>query len=181
MLSRHWRLWLSFPSLALPPEEQLGIDLCVPLDSRTHASGCALRSTWLWSRRLTEPPRPANVGERSNHKISASKGWRGDWKAGRRPPSTASPPQTRPPWLPSPKELSCVSRMTEDTPPRSLFPHIKIGRAHAGTRPTRGTSLQCDVAMLTQQPGSGSPNPDYPNRVLREPGCYRPSRSPGWS
>ena len=23
MLSRHWRLWLSFPSLALPPEEQL--------------------------------------------------------------------------------------------------------------------------------------------------------------
>ena len=63
-----------FPLLALPPEEQLGIDLCVPLDSRTHASGCALRSTWLWSRRLTEPPRPANVGERSNHKISASKG-----------------------------------------------------------------------------------------------------------
>ena len=23
MLSRHWRLWLSFPSLALPPEERL--------------------------------------------------------------------------------------------------------------------------------------------------------------
>ena len=27
MLSRHWRLWLSFPSLALPPEEQLGFEL----------------------------------------------------------------------------------------------------------------------------------------------------------
>ena len=27
MLSRHWRLWLSFPSLALPPEEWLGFEL----------------------------------------------------------------------------------------------------------------------------------------------------------
>ena len=37
MLSRHWRLWLSFPSLALPPEEQLGFEsvfsfrLCAPV------------------------------------------------------------------------------------------------------------------------------------------------------
>ena len=27
MLSRHWRLWLSFPSLALPPEERLAFEL----------------------------------------------------------------------------------------------------------------------------------------------------------
>ncbi len=27
MLSRHWRLWLSFPSLALPPEERLAFGL----------------------------------------------------------------------------------------------------------------------------------------------------------
>ena len=30
MLSRHWRLWLSFPSLALPPEEWLGFELVLP-------------------------------------------------------------------------------------------------------------------------------------------------------
>ena len=30
MLSRHWRLWLSFPSLALPPEEQLGSGCVLP-------------------------------------------------------------------------------------------------------------------------------------------------------
>ena len=27
MLSRHWRLWLSFPSLALPPEERLALEV----------------------------------------------------------------------------------------------------------------------------------------------------------
>ena len=27
MLSRHWRLWLSFPSLALPPEERRALEL----------------------------------------------------------------------------------------------------------------------------------------------------------
>ena len=32
---------------------------------------------WLWSRRLTEPPRPANVGLRPSIKMSEPKGWRG--------------------------------------------------------------------------------------------------------
>ena len=50
------------PSLALPPEEQLGISLRVPVDLRTHATWARLRWTWLWSRRLTEPPRPINAG-----------------------------------------------------------------------------------------------------------------------
>ena len=59
-----------FPLLALPPEEQLGISLRVPVDLRTHATWARLRWTWLWSRRLTEPPRPAYVGYHID--------WRGD-------------------------------------------------------------------------------------------------------
>jgi len=38
MLSRHWRLWLSFPSLALPPEERLGIGLILAPNLRAHES-----------------------------------------------------------------------------------------------------------------------------------------------
>ena len=64
MLSRHWRLWLSFPSLALPPEEQLGISLPLPSSLCAHASWARSLVSELWSRRLTEPPRPANVEER---------------------------------------------------------------------------------------------------------------------
>ena len=61
MLSRHWRLWLSFPSLALPPEEQLGIGLTFLPNLRAHASWARFLVLGLWSRRLTEPPRPANI------------------------------------------------------------------------------------------------------------------------
>ena len=49
----------------------------------------------LWSRRLTEPPRPASVGIQPSCKVSARRGGGGDRKAARRAPSTASPPQRR--------------------------------------------------------------------------------------
>ena len=62
MLSRHWRLWLSFPSLALPPEEQLAFDVYVSAKMAPPESWARFPVAWLWSRRLAEPPRPANAG-----------------------------------------------------------------------------------------------------------------------
>ena len=44
------------------PEEWLGIGLCFPSDLCAHASWGRFPVTWLRSRRLTEPPRPANCG-----------------------------------------------------------------------------------------------------------------------
>ena len=65
MLSRHWRLWLSFPSLALPPEERLGIGLSFLSNLRAHESWARSFVFGMRSRRLTEPPRPAYAGERT--------------------------------------------------------------------------------------------------------------------
>ena len=53
------------PSLALPPEERLGIDLSFPTDLRTHERWARSFVFGMRSRRLTEPPRPANAGERT--------------------------------------------------------------------------------------------------------------------
>ena len=44
------------------PEERLGIGLCVPSDLCAHAAWVRFLAAWLWSRRLTEPPRPADAG-----------------------------------------------------------------------------------------------------------------------
>ena len=52
------------PSLALPPEEWLGIGLSFPLELIAHASWARFLANWLWSRRLTEPPRPCGMGRR---------------------------------------------------------------------------------------------------------------------
>ena len=49
------------PSLALPPEEQLEISLSLPPNLRPHARWAQFPVCRLWSRRLTEPPRPANM------------------------------------------------------------------------------------------------------------------------
>ena len=43
------------------PEEQLGIDWSALLKVRTHESWARVPAVWLWSRRLTEPPRPASA------------------------------------------------------------------------------------------------------------------------
>ena len=61
MLSRHWRLWLSFPSLALPPEERLEIGLSFPSGLCAHANWARFLVWGVWSWQLTEPPRPACV------------------------------------------------------------------------------------------------------------------------
>ena len=50
MLSRHWRLWLSFPSLALPPEERLALEWCgssslVPPESERAFDSSSVEST----------------------------------------------------------------------------------------------------------------------------------------
>ena len=42
------------------PEERLGIGLFSLLEVRAHESWARVPAVWLWSRRLTEPPRPAN-------------------------------------------------------------------------------------------------------------------------
>ena len=46
-------------------EERLGIGLCVSSDLCAHAAWVRFLAAWLWSRRLTEPPRPADAGGRS--------------------------------------------------------------------------------------------------------------------
>ena len=50
-----------FPSPGPPPEERLGIGLTFPPDLSAHASWARFLVLGLWSRRLTEPPRPANI------------------------------------------------------------------------------------------------------------------------
>ena len=54
------------PSLALPPEEQLGFESVFPFSLRTPVSWARFLYGWLWSRRLTEPPRPLQGWEREN-------------------------------------------------------------------------------------------------------------------
>ena len=63
MLSRHWRLWLSFPSLALPPEERLAFGLVASTEVVPPESRRGFLAAWLRSRRLTEPPRPCGTRE----------------------------------------------------------------------------------------------------------------------
>ena len=43
------------------PEEQLGIDWSALWEVRAHESWARVPAVWLWSRRLTEPPRPASA------------------------------------------------------------------------------------------------------------------------
>ena len=43
------------------PEERLGFELVFPSYLRPPASWARVPAAWLWSRRLTEPPRPAYV------------------------------------------------------------------------------------------------------------------------
>ena len=53
------------PSLTLPPEERLGIGLSFLSNLRAHEGWARFLVLGLRSRRLTEPPRPANAGERT--------------------------------------------------------------------------------------------------------------------
>ena len=46
------------------------------LEVRAHASWTRFSVLGLWSRRLTEPPRPANAGLQPSCKMSGPKGWR---------------------------------------------------------------------------------------------------------
>ena len=47
------------------PEERLAIELVGSSEWVPPERAVGLRYAWLWSRRLTEPPRPANAGERT--------------------------------------------------------------------------------------------------------------------
>ena len=51
-------------SLALPPEERQAFGLGISADLLPLESWARFLVRRLWSRRLTEPPRPANVGKR---------------------------------------------------------------------------------------------------------------------
>ena len=55
MLSRHWRLWLSFPSPGPPPEERLAFELCGSSSLGPPERLVRFPIVWLWSRRLTAP------------------------------------------------------------------------------------------------------------------------------
>ena len=59
------------------PEEWLGIGLCFSSDLCAHVSWGRFPVIWLRSRRLTEPPRPANVYLRFQFMSGGPKGWRG--------------------------------------------------------------------------------------------------------
>ena len=129
MLSRHWRLWLSFPSLALPPEERLALELVISAGLVPPERGGDSLAIWLWSRRLTEPPRPANGGYDTSSKVSGPKGWRGRSESHRLASADATSKR-----LPPQRELS-AARLTEDTslPPQSCI-------APAGRRTSSLTS-----------------------------------------
>ena len=51
-----------FPLLALPPEERLAFGEVDSAGLVPPESWARFSASWLWSRRLTEPPRPANAG-----------------------------------------------------------------------------------------------------------------------
>ena len=93
MLSRHWRLWLSFPSLALPPEERLGIGLSFLSNLRAHESWARSFVFGMRSRRLTEPPRPCGVwGRNPSARLRRAEGVLGGGRAYLPPAASADGP-----------------------------------------------------------------------------------------
>ena len=67
------------PPRPLSPEERLGIGLTFPLDLRAHARWARFPARGLWSRRLTESPRPSNYRPRRGRRFP-----KGDRKVARR-------------------------------------------------------------------------------------------------
>ena len=103
------------------PEEQLGISLTFPPNLRPHGSWARFLASWLWSRRLTEPPRPASVGLRYQFIRGDPKGRWGRSESPHLASAEAKSFRVRrraPQRLPPQRELSCAARMTEDTPLR---------------------------------------------------------------
>ncbi len=79
------------------PEERLALGLCLSSGLVPPERWEWFPVAWLWSRRLTEPPRPANVWFRHQFISGGRRGGGGDRKAARRALSPASRPQTRNP------------------------------------------------------------------------------------
>ena len=99
------------PSLALSPEERRGIGLTLPTSLRVPASWARFPTNWLWSRRLTEPPRPAYARERKklqrmrnlistvndNASCAVAEGNQQPHPKAARPRRLCQPPGTQPP------------------------------------------------------------------------------------
>ncbi len=78
------------PSLALPPEERLAFGLVVSAELAPPVSWARFLAGWLWSRRLTEPPRPASYRPRRGRRFP-----KGDRKALWSPPQRRNPLRVR--------------------------------------------------------------------------------------
>ena len=110
-----------FPLPRAPSRRAAGVQVDSFFKLYAPADWARFPVSWLWSRRLTEPPRPASVGAPHNDGISGPKGWRGRSEScqtgsvHRLASAEATPPRLSPQ-----RELSCTSRMTEGTP--SLCP-----------------------------------------------------------
>ena len=187
------------PSLALPSEEPVGDEREIlggeaaslreaplPPDPSLPKSGWRLAGVdssslvppegWarflanrLWSRRLTEPPRPSNYRPRRGRRFP-----KGDRKAARRAPSFGRarrheipPPQRRNlPWLLPQKELSAAT-LTEDKPlcrgvhclgRKYIFHHPLLRKeARVAAKPP-----QVSVSPLTRRGGGLSDRPRHP-------------------
>ena len=105
------------PSPGPPPEERLGFELIVPSNRSPLRVVARFPAAWLWSRRLTEPPRPANAGYDTSSKVSGPKGWRGRSESHRLVPAGTKSRTRRygiPCLLPQKEGGSSALRMVED-------------------------------------------------------------------
>ena len=122
------------------------------LEVRAHAGWAQFSVIWLWSRRLTEPPRPANIGLRPSYKVSGPEGVAGAigkppfrvrrtrnsnlWRLCRHP----SPPSTE---GVGPSAAADGGRYpTHHTPQQKVFPSVSLP-AH---------SSLCGGSLLTALP-----------------------------
>ena len=125
--------------------------MCVPSDLCAHASWARFPVRWLWSRRLTEPPRPMRRGDEP---LRPHAGGTSPFRGGfARVPSKRLPPQ---------RELSAV-RLTEDILHKS-------GKTLVG----RGGSVsRRDHNQLTGNRAHSQAKPTLRNRTRRTPAALR--------
>ena len=148
------------------------------LEVRAHASWTRFSVLGLWSRRLTEPPRPANAGLQPSCKMSGPKGWRRSrhkllFRACRaRPKDGARLAALRPPFgnLCPPSSCNCsisnVSRSRRLCQPPRPQPSLSEIAPNSQAEPSQKKQSPRTPAALREQ-GSGEEGKDSHSRQWR--------------